>query len=265
MVLAGTFAVQLYALALPQLRETLFAPKAEFGATPWRSPLWLIAETVRGASRGLPGGWLGLGAGALVALLGIVSLARRSGAVAALLVLPVVLTAGALTLVSHNLWPRFFFFAAGFAVLIAVRGVFAAMESISPRRGVSVATVLLVLAAIGSALTVPRAWGAKQDYEGALAHVTAARSPGEPLVATGLALFALEDYLHAPGVRAVRSEQELLAAEAAGGRTWLVYSFPTHLAAAEPEVWARIQREYRRIAEFPGTLAGGTVYLMSRP
>jgi 4-amino-4-deoxy-L-arabinose transferase-like glycosyltransferase len=265
MVLAGTFAFQLYALVLPQLRETLFEPKAEFGDTPWRSPLWLIAETVRGASRGLPGGWVGLAAGAMVALLGIVSLARRSGPVAAVLVLPVVLTAGALTLVSHNLWPRFFFFAAGFAVLIAVRGVFAALESVEPRRGASVATALLLLAAIGSGLTVSQAWGAKQDYEGALAHVTTARSPEEPLVATGLALFAMEDYLHAPGVRAVRSEEELLAAEAAGDRTWLIYSFPTHLAAAEPEVWARIQREYRRVAEFPGTLAGGTVYLMSRP
>jgi len=264
MVLAATFALQLYALMLPQFGETLFAPKAEFGATPWRSPVWLIAETLRGAARGLPGGWAGLAAGAAVAVAGTLSFARRSAPLAALLLLPAALTAAALVALNHNLWPRFFFFAAGFAVLIAVRGVFAVLERVWPAHGALAAAAMLALAAAGSAWTLRAAWGPKQDYEAALARATQVRAPGDVLVAAGLAGYALRDYLRAD-VRTVESEAELVAAENTGPKTWMLYSFPTHLAAAEPEVWARIQREYHSVAEFPGTLAGGTVYLLSRP
>jgi hypothetical protein len=249
---------------LPQMGETLFAPRVEFGGTPWRNPLWLVAETLRGAARGLPGGWVGLGLGASVAVAGTISFARRSAATAALMLLPPVLTAGALLAMHHNLWPRFFFFAAGFAVLIAVRGVTALAGVVLKTRADAVATVVLLLVAAASAFTVPRAWGAKQDYEGALAYVTSQRRAGDAVGAAGLASFALQEYLHAGEIRSITDEAELNALEAAG-RSWLLYSFPTHLAAAEPDVWARVQREYRRVAEFPGTLGGGTVYVMSRP
>jgi hypothetical protein len=264
MVLASTLSVLLYALVVPQMTETLFAPKVEFGETPWRNPVWLIAETLRGASRGLPGGWAGLLAGLVVATAGVLSLLRRSMTVTLVMVLPVVLTAAALVAMNHNLWPRFFFFAAGFAVLIAVRGMFALARRLPGRWAAAAPTIALVLAAVASALTVPRAWAPKQDYAGALAMVERERAAGDGVAAAGLAAFAYESWLHAP-VTVVDNVATLEAFEAGHARTWLLYAFPVHFEALHPDVWARVQREYRAVATFPGTVAGGTVHVMSRP
>ena len=264
LLLAATFTITLYALVLPQLVETLFAPKAAFAQTPWRNPLWLVAETMRGASRGLPAGWVGLVSGLGVVTAGTASYYRRAPAVSMLMIVPVALTAAALIGFGHNLWPRFFFFGAGFAALIAVRGVFAMMRPLPGRWAVWAPSLGLGLAAAASALTVPRAWAPKQDYAGALAWVEHERAPDDGLAAAGLAAYAYGSWLHAP-VTEVERPQDLEAVEGAHGRTWLLYAFPTHLEALLPEVWTKVQTEYRRVAEFPGTVAGGTVYVMIRP
>jgi hypothetical protein len=165
-VLAATLALQLYALALPQFLRTLFTPTMAGVATAWKSPLWFIAETVRGLNSGIPGGAVVLLAAALVGSAGVVSYTRQSRTVAALMMLPGLLTAAAVLVMEHNLWPRFFFFCAGFAVLIAVRGVFAVCQILG-KRGSTVATVALSAVTLASCLTVPRAWLPKQDYAGA--------------------------------------------------------------------------------------------------
>jgi mannosyltransferase len=264
LILAATFTVTLYALVLPQLVETLSTPAATFAETPWRNPLWLVAETLRGASRGLPGGWIGLAGGLAVLGGGAASYFRRAPAVSMLMIVPVVLTGVALIGLGHNLWPRFFFFGAGFAALIAVRGVFALLRPLPGRWAVWVPTVGLALAAAASATTVPRAWAPKQDYAGALEWVDHERGAADGLAAAGLAAYAYDSWLHAP-VTTVERLQDLEAVERAHDRTWLLYAFPTHLEALLPEVWTKVQREYRRVAEFPGTVAGGTVYVMIRP
>jgi hypothetical protein len=265
LVLAGTFSLQLYAFVLPQLGQTLFAIRPELGDTPWRNPLWLVAETLRGVARGVPGGWIGLFAGIIVSLAGMASLARRSAGATALMLLPGALIAGALIALSHNLWPRFFFFAAGFAVLITVRGVYALAERVAPRRGSAAATVLLIMVAGASAGTVPRAWGPKQDYAGALAWVEAERGPADRIASAGLASYALTSWLQAADVVPVEHVSRLERMEAEGGRTFLIYAFPEHLSAASPSVWRHMREQYHRVAEFPGTLGGGTIFVMSKP
>ena len=265
LVLAGTLSLQLYALVLPQLREPLFAVAPELGDTPWRNPLWLVAETMRGVAYGVPGGWFGLGAGIVVALAGMLSFTRRSGPATALMVLPGVLIATALVALNHNLWPRFFFFAAGFAVLITVRGVFALAASVRPRSGPAIATVLLLLVATASATTVARAWGPKQDYAAALAWVERERGPADTIAAAGLATYALKNWLQATAVVGVEHVAGLERLEADAARTFLIYSFPDHLRAASPPLWRHLRTEYQRVAEFPGTLGGGTVFVMSKP
>lgn len=264
--LAGSFTLLLYAVVLPQMADTLFAPATEFaGETPWQNPLWLVTETLRGAARGLPGGWIGLAGGITVATAGTIGYLKQSPTVAWLMVLPGVVTAGVLVATGHNLWPRFFFFAAGFAILIAVKGTFVLADLLPLRhhRRHAIAAGALLLGAAASATTVPRAWAPKQDYAGALAYIRSEADSGDAIVATGLASYAYDRWLEA-AVSPVESVQELEAIERTHERTWLLYTMPDHMAGQAPDLWARIGSDYREILAFPGTIAGGAVHVMRR-
>lgn len=262
-VLAATLSLQLYAVVLPQFVQTITTPTMAGVATEWKSPLWLLAETGRGMSQGLPGGWLTFTVGIVVALGGVVSYARQSAVVMAVMLLPGVITAGAALVLAHNLWPRLFFFAAGFAVLIAIRGLFSLAQALrvpqAPRLAVA-ASGLLILT---SASTVPRAWYPKQDFAGARDYVERLREPGDAVVTVDLSRYPFQTYL-AAGWVAVDNPSQLREIEREHRRTWVLYTFPLRLAAVQPEIWGRLQEAYRQAAEFPGTVGGGDVIVMVR-
>ncbi len=263
--LAASLSLLLYAPVLPQLLETLLAKPAGGVTTAWQSPLWLAGEALRGLARGLPGGWVALGLGGLVVLAGLASYARQSGAVLAVMVLPVLVTLAAIVALGHNLWPRFFFFAAGFGVLIAVRGMFVLARALWPARGPALATAAMSAGVLASALTVPRAWGPKQDYEGAARFLERELGPGDAAVVVDLTEYPYRRYLGRPWA-AVTGAAELEAVERAHARTWLLYTFPVRLAAVHPDIWARLEERYQRVAVFPGTVGGGDIVIMvNRP
>ena len=261
--LAGTLSVQLYAPVLPQLAAVLLEPSLEGVTIAWKNPLWLVTELAAGLGIGVPGGaWILLPAG-LIALVGLWSHGRRSFAETAVLWLPAVLTAIAIVALGHNLWPRFFFFAAGFAVLIGIRGVLEAARRVAPRHGTRIAVALVTLAALGSLTTVPRAWGLKQDYDGAEAFVEARRAPGDAVVMLDMCILPYREY-RGKDWRTVDSADGLAGVEAAHDRTWVVYTFPTSLEALQPDVWARVRSGYREAARYPGTVRGGDIVVMVR-
>lgn len=261
-LLAGTFTLQLYALVLPQFLGTLLEPTMAGVDTAWKDPLWLLRETLRGLAAGVPGGVAAVALALGVALAGVLSYARQSAAVAGVLLLPGVLTAAVLLSLEHNLWPRFFFFSAGFAVLVAVRGTFA-VASLAGARARPLATAALVLGIAGSALTVPGAWGAKQDYAGARDFVERSRAGDDVVVTIDMSEYAYQRYLEA-GWPGIATGDELERLERGGRRVWVLYTFPTRLAAIQPEIWAHLQREYRTAAEFPGTVGEGTIVVKVR-
>ena len=43
---------------------------------------------------------------------------------------------------------------------------------------------------------------------------------------------------------------------------WLVYSFPMHLRASRPALYARIERDFELVRSFPGTLGDGDVRVL---
>lgn len=266
-VLAGSLTLLLYSLVLPQMMRTLFTPAVEMpGETPWQNPLWLIAETLRGASRGLPGGWFGLAGGLAVATAGTIAFMRRSVTVAMLMILPGIVTAAVMIATAHNLWPRFFFFAAGFAVLIAVRGTFVLVDllPVTGRMSRRIATIAMTLAAAASATTIPRAWAPKQDYERAYDYVMNEAEADDAIVSVGAATYAYNDWL-LRNLMTVRNTNELAHIEQTHQRTWVLYTMPDYLAGAAPDLLARIESdEYREIVAFPGTIAGGTVHVMMK-
>jgi hypothetical protein len=233
-------------------------PTMEGAATSWKDPLWFVTETMRVLAAGVPGGLVTVAAAILVVTVGIVSYARESGAIAAVMLVPGLLTALVLLSVEHNLWPRFFFFSAGFAVLIAIRGALATGGALPGGRGRAIATVALIVVAAGSAFTVPTAYHPKQDYQGALEYMRRESAPGDAVVTVDMSRYIYQEYL-APDWLSVTNARELEQIESRHPRTWLLYTFPTRLAAVHPDIWMRIQSRYSTAAEFPGTVGEGTV------
>lgn len=259
--LAGTITIQLYAPVLPQLLFTATAPTMGGVETDWKDPVWFVREALRIMARGVPGGLVTIGAAMVIGATGVASYFRRAPGVLALMIIPAVITGAAMLVTEHNLWPRLFFFCAGFAALLAVRGVMTLAGIALGARGPVVGTVLLALAAVASVTTVPRAWKPKQDFEGARQFVESNRRPGDAVVMVDLARFPFEQYLRT-GWTFAADERALTEIETHHRRTWVVYTFPARLTATRPALWEHLQRSYTRAARFGGTVGSGAVIVM---
>lgn len=277
-LLAGTLSLQLYAPVIPELAATMLEPTMEGLSVAWTEPLWLLTETARGLATGLPGGAVVLVLGALIAAVGLARHAGDDPVFTALMVLPGLLTLAVLLLTAHNLWPRLFFFSAGFAALILVRGVMTVVGLVggmfpgasvnrkgsgrSARDGLlyGAAGLLMVVA---SALTVPRAWGPKQDFVGAAEYIEERAGPGDTVVTVDMTISPYRRYL-GKDWEAVASEEALERVEASDRTTWIVYVFPTRLEAIHPAIWKRVQQEYRSVARFGGTVRGGDLFVAAK-
>src|SRR5262249_10443822 len=145
-----------------------------------------------------------LSCGAIVLLAGWWSIFRLRPSLALAMVLPGLLGGFSMFALSHNLWPRFFFFCMGFALLIVIRGTMVlpalvanALHLRAPYRaaiapaGLFFASILIV----ASAATVPRCYALpKQDFTGARDFASRLRPAGEPIATAGLAAHAYGKY-----------------------------------------------------------------------
>jgi hypothetical protein len=263
--IAGLLGLLLYAALLPQMLHEFGRQagleSANVKVREWTSPLWTIREAVRQTGLG-PGALAALFAAAALALAGLVSIARRDGAAAAIMVLPAPVALAILVAIGFHVWPRYFFPLSGFALVFAVRGIRVAADALARRPAPGLATAATLVLAFGSALMLPADWRLpKQDYEGARAVVASERRPEEPVVTAGLAAIAYE-WLYAPEWTPVEDAAALDRIVAAAPRTWLVYSFPTVLATSHPEILERARTRFETVRELPGTVGDGTVYVL---
>lgn len=259
----ATVVLQSHALALPEfLRSALHEESLE---SDWINPMWVVTESVRRLADGGLATVVVLG-GLVVALAGLGSYIRRDWRDALLLTLPGALGGATMLALGHNLWPRFFFFCMGFALLIVVRGIMTVAEWIAARLKAPSLQKLAVPAGVGiclagvavSAATLPRSYLPKQDFTGARQYVASVRQPGEEVVAVGLAGLAYQRY-YAPEWPFVERRTDLETIQDRAHGVWLVYTLPVHLKAWIPEIWDVIQRDYEIVRVFPGTLGGGDV------
>ncbi|MEP6572341.1 MAG: glycosyltransferase family 39 protein [Gemmatimonadota bacterium] len=265
-LLAGTFSLQLYALVLPQFPAT-FLDRAAAGPVTqaWKSPAWLVAEAARGLSRGIPGGWLSIAVAVGCIAMGMLAYWRRSRIALATMLLPIVISGAAIFALNHNLWPRFFFFAAGFVVLIVMAGGFALCELALGARGRTLAVTGASIVIAASAYTVPAAWHPKQDYEGAARFIEQRRAAADAVVTVDLTDYPYAAYLGKQWT-SVNNDDSLARVEQTHPRTWVLYTFPLRLAAVQPELWARLRSRYDTAAVFPGTVGDGAIMVMvTRP
>jgi 4-amino-4-deoxy-L-arabinose transferase-like glycosyltransferase len=263
--LAGGLSLLLYAPLLLQVQQFFGKPPDPLGAAV-ATPQWALWETLRGLKISL-----GSFAPVLVALVvfavGLWSYGRQSRLVLALFLLPGAITAGVALGMQRPIFPRFFFFLIGFAVLILVRGALSLPGWVAWRPaqrdrrewGLGVGLVVIVLILFASAYTCVRGAGApKQDYEQAMHFIEANRQAGEPVLTVGLATYAYQKYYARPWVW-VETLEQLQAVQARHRRTWLVYTFPAYLERQAPALMAAIRRDYQPVQVFPGTVGGGDV------
>ncbi|HLE62243.1 MAG TPA: glycosyltransferase family 39 protein [Pyrinomonadaceae bacterium] len=265
--LCVSLTAQLYALALPEfLRVGLHEVSLE---SEWTSPWWVLAETLRNLRIGFSG-LLVVGCGGAMVFSGLWSMLRREWQTAVLMVLPALLAGGSMVAAGHNLWPRFFFFSMGFALLIAVHGAVLVPQLLSSHLttwksreafGKVAGATLACLMIAASAVTVPRNYAhPKQDYTGAREYVESHRRPGDAVVAVGLAGVAYGRYF-APRWSVAQTHEELDAVRTANSNVWLVYTLPVEVRAYRPDVWHAIQSDFEVVKVFPGTLGGGEVFV----
>lgn len=127
------------------------------------------------------------------------------------------------------------------------------------QRWPAAAALGLIIAA--SAAMIPRNYMLpKQDYTGARDYVEQRLGPDETAVAIGLAGDVFEIY-YAPQWQCATTGRELEAAISRHRRVWLVYTMPIHVRAYRPDIWEVVQREFGPAKVFPGTLAGGEVFV----
>jgi hypothetical protein len=262
-ILCGTFAAQAQALALPEFFRTAVHEVSMPSA--WTNPLWVLAESVRSLRLGFAS-FAVLAAGGAMVLFGWWSVARRNAPAAFAMVVPAFAGGASMLLLAHNLWPRFFFFSMGFALLIVVHGALAfppyLAALVRAPRGVQQfarvgGAVMVALIVVASASTVPRCYALpKQDY-------TSARAFAErfgPVVTVGLAGHAYGKY-YAPEWFVAQSAEELNRFRAAHPGGPLVYTLPIELEAFHPDLWRVVRRDFEIVRTFPGTLGGGEVFV----
>ena len=277
--LSGILTLLLYLPVLSQMLGRTVGSVAAAGPgeavrAEWKNPLWLALETLRGLAGG--GGWpmmtaILLAAG--IALAGMALYWRQDKFAVALMLLPGIVTAVALLALSRNLWPRFFFFAIGFAFLFLVRGAMwlgeASARVLPPpalggaARGTAHGTVLVALMILASAWQMRAAWiYPKQDYRGAMEFIEREAQAGDTVLLVGLTRIPYQKYYQQDWTF-VETPEALRAAEAnsMSGRVWVLYTIPIYDESRYPALWNVLKTEYTTVKVCRGTMGGGEIYL----
>ena len=275
LALAGTLTLLCYGLVLPQIMAFYQLPAAGVttAAVVWKSPLWLVAETIRGFGVPVALGSFLLTLAALPFAWGGLALLRRAPAAAFAFALPGALLLAMLVALERNLWPRFFLNAFGFAALLGADGMLRIGGAAAARFRFSARASRLAPHALAGALVLasalapplPRLWALpKQNLTGARDFVRAQAAPSDAIVGVDL---TGEDYqaYYAPEFALALAQPELEAHAARGtGRTWVIYSFGGYIEARDPSFWQTIA-SFEEVAAFPGTLGGGTIIVRRSP
>jgi mannosyltransferase len=251
---------QLYAFVIPQIVSN-FGEGSRSNVEAWKNPLWTLLELSRGIKIGFKGSILAIGA-LLVGGVGIWGFIRQNPVVIGLAFIPVFIGASISLAMGHPLWPRFFFFAMGFVVLIVVRGttilgqLITKLLSLQSNKSVLIGTALCGGVIFVSALSIPSAYLPKQDYHGALVFVEHNKKPGDAIVTVGVnTTFPYRNFYRMSWEQAETME-DLNAIESRAERTWLLYTLPLHLQYEYPEMMKSIEKRYQIVREFYGTLSG---------
>jgi len=261
--LAGCFTFQLHALVLPEMLSSI--SQTESVVDVWKNPLWTLLELLNGLEIGFASGIAG-GTALLVFGAGFVNFMRRRPLAIYLLVIPPLIGAVLVISMGHHLWPRFFFFCIGLGALVIVRGTMVTGQvagrflGLAPTTFPKVGSALCTGMILVSAISVPLAYGPKQDYEGAMDFVESQKEPVDAIVTVGLAGYAYKEFFKTDWEEADTLEAlDLIRSRAK--RTWVLFTLAPVLQSRHPDIANSLRHDYDIIREFHGTLAEGTIFV----
>jgi mannosyltransferase len=263
-ILIGIFAIVFTLLIFPRF-SSVFLSTGQLVSHAWDIPVWVINEIIKALGIGITGIYL-LGIGFLISILGLVDYWRRKPILLWLIALPLITSTMASIVLSHFIWPRFYFYLLGFGVFFLIRGIeifsiwVGKILRISVRNSARLGTYLFAGLVLFSAMTVPSAYGPKQDYSGALNFVQANKGPDDGIVAIGLTEIPFHDYLHQDW-QMVTTIDELNTSRDQHQRIWVVYTLESVLDTKYPELMNFIKQNIPTVKQFNGTLAGGEIYI----
>jgi len=263
--LAGFLTLQLYAFVLPQIFGGMLWQGAESTVQDWKNPVWTLLELAKGMKISYGGSIVAIAA-FLVFGAGLLSFTRKNPLVIQLLIIPALVGTTVVIGMGHPLWPRFFFFTLGFSVLVVVRGIMllghvtSRLLNLAFIKSDHVGTALCIGLIVVSTMSIPYVYAPKQDYLGALVFVDENKELDDAIVTVGAATF--------PYKRCYKTEWEeaetleaLNSIRSRAKRTWLLYTIPLHLQSEYPEIMASIQRDFKVVKQFYGTLGDGIIYV----
>jgi uncharacterized membrane protein len=246
----------LHAAILGEMIEFLFVKRQQINVkSEWVSPWWTIQAVALSFGAGLIPGLVALAGGTAILLAGVYGWWKTDWKLVVAFLLPGIIGAAVMIALGRNLWPRFFFFLAGFVLLIVIRGL-----TVWKRRPLFWAGAAVMM--LGSLVILPRAYLPKQDFEGARDWVEANRKPGEVVMTAGLTDLPYQRWLKTDYV-SIDSVAALERAVVNGGH--LLHTLPTFLESRLPELAAEVKRSGTEVKRFPGTLGGGDVVVIRFP
>ncbi len=252
----GVLTLLLYAPVLVKMFRTI---GEESTVAMWKQPLWTLLEIIRGMKLHFAGGIV-----ALIALLifgtGLLSYYRTKPIVVQLLILPVLIGSVITLALGHPLWPRFFFFNFGLAMLVLVRGTMTLGALFLPEKykrlpGTAICMVLILV----SAFAVPAVYGPKQDFAGARKFVEQNMGARDEIATAGRISVAYHGFYRLP-YRKVQTEEDLRL-ESDSSQLWVLYIFPEDVRTLYPGMMKALENDFDLIKTFDGTLNGGTIYV----
>jgi len=204
--------------------------------------------------------------GAAVFLIGLVSYWRQSSLIPGLFFIPPALIYLTTVLLERPTRPRFFFFIAGFLLLVGVRGVFVIIHFLLDRMGRPLPSYekpvrWLAVAAMAGVLVadLSRTYGKpKMDYEGALAFVDGSRLSDNAITLAGVgADFVYSQYYHRNWPELKSTDQ--LASLRRGRDVLVLHTLARSFRQTNPSLFEALKSSCREERIFAGTLQDGDI------
>ena len=269
-LIGGALALAVYAPILGKMVATVksvsTASSSASGAAlaEWRNPLRAFQEVAISVSAAGVFTPALIVAALIVLIAGIASLAKRDRMMTAIYVIHVPLAVALLSILSVRIWPRYFFVDIGFIMMALVHGVFVLSAWFAPviridRRWLTGACVAaMVVVSVG--LLARNYSYPKQDFIGARDFVLHSQQRSDAVVAVSLAGYAYGHY-YAPRWKVAESAAELERIRAGANTTWVLIAFPHMTSRARPEIMTQLSRDFDKVADFPGTMGDGAIWV----
>ena len=119
-------------------------------------------------------------------------------------------------------------------------------------------TAVFVLIILAFALSVPKAYGPKQDYLSALTFIESNKNHNDIVHTIGSTTFVYKEYFNLDWT-GLEDKENLDMIRANKNVTWIVYTFPFYIESEYPKVMELIRRDFRTVKRFDGTLNGGEI------